>query len=144
MQKKELMKQLTIAYENNDLHTLLRLEFSWIQKEENNPDKLTEHKLDIYNEVLKEQVFELEDEINQVLHHPRYASLHRLTMFPTEVKNINIKRKKEEMEILNKGMSRNIERLKGNEKEALSAVKELIRDFEIQNDFQADLLKFLR
>ena len=31
--KEELMKQLTVAYENNDHHALLRLELEWLQKE---------------------------------------------------------------------------------------------------------------
>jgi hypothetical protein len=142
LQKEELMKRLTIAYENNDLHTLLSLELAWIQKEENNPDQLTDDKLGIYNEVLKEQVFELEDEINQALQHPRYEPLQKFAMFPHQMKSINIKHEKQEMEAMNKGIARNVERLKGNEKQALSAVKEVIHDFEIQSRYNIDFSDF--
>ncbi len=37
-----LMQELTAAYRNNDLHTLLRLELEWIQREEHDLERLTE------------------------------------------------------------------------------------------------------
>jgi hypothetical protein len=70
-----LMQELTTAYGNNDLHTLLRLELEWIQKEENDLDRLTDEKLRIYNEVLREQVQELEQELAELPFHPRYRPL---------------------------------------------------------------------
>lgn len=126
MEKEHLMKELTVAYENNDLHTLLKLEISWIQKEENNPDKLSDEKLKIYNEVLKEQVQELEDEINMLLQHPRYQPLQKFVMFPDQLRNINIQREKQQIELTIEDMGRSIRRLKGNEKEALAEVKDII------------------
>src|SRR5262249_35645281 len=44
-QKDVLMQELTVAYRNNDLHTLLRLELKWIQCETGNLDRLTDEKL---------------------------------------------------------------------------------------------------
>jgi len=70
-----LMQELTAAYRNNDLHTLLRLELDWIQKEESDLDRLTDEKLHIYNEVLREQVEELEQELAELPFHPRYHPL---------------------------------------------------------------------
>jgi len=46
-----LMQELTVAYRNNDLHTLLRLELEWIQREAGNLDRLTEGKLAVYNQL---------------------------------------------------------------------------------------------
>jgi len=132
MEKEHLMKELTVAYENNDLHTLLKLEISWIQKEENNPDKLSDEKLKIYNEVLKEQVQELEGEIGMLLQHPRYQPLQKFAMFPHQLKNINIEREKQQAELTIKDMAQSIRRLKGNEKEALAEVKDII---EIQENY---------
>jgi hypothetical protein len=67
-----LMQELTAAYRNNDLHTLLRLELEWVHREEGDVLRLTEEKLSIYNQVLKEQVFELERELAELPYHPRY------------------------------------------------------------------------
>ena len=58
LEKEELMKQVVIAYENKDLTTLLKLEMQWIYNEENT--NLSEEKLNIYIEVLREQANELE------------------------------------------------------------------------------------
>ncbi len=143
LQKEELMKQLTIAYENNDLHTLLKLELTWIQNEENNFDKLTDEKLGIYNEVLKEQIRELEDELVEVYEHPRYQSLRKFSMFPDEMRSINLKHEKELAETDNKHMTLQIEKLKGTEKQALSLVKELIHEFEFKIKFNKGFSKFV-
>ena len=70
--KVAFMQQLTVAYRENDLHTLLRIELEWIHHEETDLDRLTDQKLEIYNEVLKEQAQDLEMEIEQLQFHPRY------------------------------------------------------------------------
>ena len=69
------MQELTVAYRNSDLHTLLRLEIEWIKREQGNLDRLTDEKLAIYNDVLKEQADKLRDEIRELPYHPRYAPL---------------------------------------------------------------------
>ena len=71
-QKEGLMQELTVAYSNNDMHTLLKLEMEWIQREEGEIDRLTEEKLAVYNETLKEQVQDLEQELRELPCHPRY------------------------------------------------------------------------
>jgi len=70
-----LMQELTVAYRNNDLHTLLRLELEWIQREEGNIERLTEEKLTVYNQALKDQVKELERELALLPEAPRYQLL---------------------------------------------------------------------
>ena len=76
LQKEVQMQKLTIAYEENDLHTLLKLELEWIAHESNNIDELSNAKLDIYNKLLSEQVRELEDQLIQIIHHPRFQTIH--------------------------------------------------------------------
>jgi len=73
--KVALMQELTAAYRNNDVHTLLRLELEWIHKEENDLDRLTDEKLAIYNQVLKQQAAELQHALAVLPHHPRYRPL---------------------------------------------------------------------
>jgi hypothetical protein len=142
IEKEHLMKELTVAYENNDLHTLLKLEISWIQKEENNPDKLSDDKLKIYNEVLKEQVQELENEIHMLLQHPRYQALQKFAMFPHQLKTLNIEREKLQIEHIIKGITESIRRLKQNEKEALAEVKDIIEIQQNNNKLTAAFNSF--
>ena len=73
--KGALMQELTAAYRNNDLHTLLRLEMEWIRREEGDLERLTEEKLSVYNQVLKEQVSELERELTELPYRPRYQAI---------------------------------------------------------------------
>src|SRR6185436_8205456 len=49
-QKVQLMKELTAAFSENDLNTLLRLEMEWIENEGGDLERLTEEKLGVYNE----------------------------------------------------------------------------------------------
>lgn len=144
LEKEHLMKELTVAYDNNDLHTLLKLEISWIQKEENNPDKLSDEKLHIYNEVLREQVRELEDEINLLLQNPRYQPLQKFVMFPHQLTRINIEREKQQMEETIKDMAQSISVLKKNEKEALAEIKEIIKVQQSHDKFDAAFNSFFR
>lgn len=73
--KVALMQELTTAYHSNDLHTLLRLELEWVQREEGNLERLTEDKLAIYNQVLKDQISGLKQEIASLPYHPRYQPI---------------------------------------------------------------------
>lgn len=83
LEKEMLMKELTVAYAAKDLHTLLRLELSWIQKEENNAANMASEKLAIYNEILKEQVAELKAQLDRIPHHPQYAEM--MTIYPYKI-----------------------------------------------------------
>jgi hypothetical protein len=69
------MQELTTAYRQNDLHTLLRLEMQWIKNEGDNLDRLTEERLGVYNEVLGAQVEALERRLRDLIFHPRYRSI---------------------------------------------------------------------
>jgi len=142
LEKEQLMKQLTTAYEKKDLHTLLTLEIAWIQKEETNPDKLGDEKLKIYNEALKQQVQELEDEIHALLEHPRYQPLQKFAMFPHQLTSIDLDREKQQTEATIKDITESIRRLKRNEKEALAEVKDIIEIQQNYNKLHKDFASF--
>jgi len=74
-EKEVAMKELTTAYKNNDLHALLRLELAWITREDADASRLTDAKLAVYNQVLKEQIAELEMQRESLPSHPRYYVL---------------------------------------------------------------------
>lgn len=74
-EKLQLMQELTTAFRENDLHTLLRLEMEWIENEGGDLQRLTEEKLDVYNEVLRDQVEGLERRLRDLGLHPRYRPI---------------------------------------------------------------------
>jgi hypothetical protein len=74
-EKIQLMQELTEAYRQNDLHTLLRLEMQWIENEGGDIAHLTEEKLHVYNEVLSGQVEGLERRLQGLVFHPRYRPI---------------------------------------------------------------------
>jgi hypothetical protein len=74
-EKEAAMKQLTEAHRNRDFHTLLRLELEWLARHQSDVERLSDQKLAVYNAVLREQVQELETEIEMVWEHPRFDPL---------------------------------------------------------------------
>ncbi len=78
LEKEILMKDLTAAYEAKNLHALLSLELKWIHKENEHLENLTEEKLSVYLQILKEQAQELEFEKNEIYEHPKYQVLFRV------------------------------------------------------------------
>ena len=74
-QKLELMQELTTAFRENDLHTLLRLEMEWIKNEGGDLERLTDEKLGVYNDVLSRQVQGLEKRLRDLSYHPRYRPI---------------------------------------------------------------------
>ena len=75
LEKEELMKKVTVAYDQKDLTTLLKLEMEWVHKTSEHLEKLTEEKLKIYISTLKQQVMELQNERMQLVYHPRYEPI---------------------------------------------------------------------
>ena len=88
LEKEILMKELSVAYEAKNLHALLTLELRWIHKENEHLETLTEEKLAVYLEILKEQAQELEYEKNTLIQHPQYAVL--LEEFGWDVKRFPV------------------------------------------------------
>jgi hypothetical protein len=74
-EKEILMKELTVAYESKDLHALLTLELKWINKEHDHLENLSDEKLAVYLQILREQASSLELEKNQMAIQPRYSVL---------------------------------------------------------------------
>lgn len=80
-EKEADMKELTIAHKQRDLHTLLRLELKWIAREDARIEQLTDAKLAIYNQVLREQLQDLRSQADSLHNEPRYSSIRDL-IFP--------------------------------------------------------------
>lgn len=74
-EKEILMQQLIAAYEAKNLHALLSLELKWIHNENEHLETLTEEKLAVYLEILKEQAQQLEYQKSEIIYRPTYAVL---------------------------------------------------------------------
>lgn len=73
--KSALMQEVTTAYAANDLHTLLRLEFEWIDGAGAQAVEKTDETLTAYAEVLRRQVAELRAFTMELPLHPKYQPL---------------------------------------------------------------------
>ncbi len=125
-QKEELMKKLTTSYKSGDLHALLKLELQWILQDGNAVDKLTDDKLSLYNDSLKQQTIDLEEEINQLLCHPRYQPLHQFAATPHQIRYISFNEIKQQKKALITELTASIVSLQGPEKTALAELREII------------------
>ena len=97
VEKGILMKELIAAYEAKNLHALLTLELKWIHKETDHLESLTEEKLKIYLEILREQASNLEYQKIMVAQQPPYALLFRLfgfsvQQYPVEIVKTEVKK----------------------------------------------------
>lgn len=73
LEKEDLMKSVALAYEANDITTLLKLEMQWLNAEKSN--SLTDDKIKIYIDVLKEQVQELEQQMRYMVFQERFLPI---------------------------------------------------------------------
>lgn len=74
-EREEIMKKVTVAYDQKDLSTLLKLELEWVHKTSEHLEKLSDDKLKIYISALKNQAVNLQNEKNSLHFHPRYAPI---------------------------------------------------------------------
>jgi hypothetical protein len=136
VEKEILMKELTAAYEAKNLHALLMLELKWIHKENAHLETLTDEKLAIYLEILKEQARDLEREKICIFQQPQYYALvnqfgYTVQRYPVEIvrKHIN------KATAIAKEFEMDITDLKSDT--ALRHIKEMIKQWK-QNQKQND------
>jgi hypothetical protein len=77
VEKEKLMKSLTAAYQNHDLHALLSLEMQWMNRSRSghHDEEYGDDQLIVYNSILKDQIKALEESIVTVFFNPKYFSL---------------------------------------------------------------------
>jgi len=96
LEKEEIMKKVTVAYDQKDLPTLLKLEMEWVHKTTEHLEELTDDKLKIYISVLKQQVADLESERFGLYHDPRYAEISSFAHLAENYAVMQIKKQKKE------------------------------------------------
>lgn len=75
IEKTDLMKRLTVAYDDKDLISLLLLESEWLGETEGTSVVFDDETLKIYNSILKGQIEELKGEIHHSSFDPRYMEI---------------------------------------------------------------------
>ncbi len=75
IEKEEWMKQLTVAYNEQDLATMIRIELHWLQNSKFDPASAPERQFNTYISFLNERVQELNLEISSMAMHPRYFEI---------------------------------------------------------------------
>lgn len=83
--KEELMKQVTSAYDEKDLATLLKLEMEWVSSENDHLETLSDSKLATYITVLKEQLAEIKHEEMIMYSHPRFMDINHIIHCPEKI-----------------------------------------------------------
>lgn len=126
-EKEELMKKVTVAYNEKNLSELLKLELQWAASEKNNIDNLTEDKLKLYIASLREQVSELQDEKLKVIYHPRYSQLGSLLFASQQVAIKKIKNLSKELNSILTGNSYLVKML--NDSPSKKTVVELVDEW---------------
>ncbi len=126
-EKEQSMKELTVAYKAGDLHALLRMEIQFILREEADAARLTDEKLKVYNEVLREQVNQLREERFAISAHPRYAPLRPYLLPFASASRFDAKLAARELRELVALMTQSIERLRS--PQASQEVVEILGDY---------------
>jgi len=126
-EKEAIMAQLTTAYQQNDLPTLLRLEMQWLQRDANHLSALEDERLRLYNQILMEQVHALESERSAIYYDPRFAPLRSFDHPLHGVSMDALARQKYEMTLKTKDIAYTIKKLKTSD--AAAEIKEIISTY---------------
>ena len=133
LEKEELMQQLTQAYKHKDLHTLLKLELCWIHKKEDGIQQMAEDKLEVYNEILKEQIAELKMEEDQIESHPKYEAIMSIDDFDSPTLPV-LKNELRQLKRRQKVIKSQVEILNMDNPASIALLKGILHDFDVQAD----------
>ena len=75
LEKEEVMKKVTTAYDNKDMMELLKIEMQWVKVHEQSLNNTDVNTVAIYVQLLKDQLQQLEFELDMVYNNPKYADV---------------------------------------------------------------------
>lgn len=130
-EKEELMKKVTNAYHEKDLHTLLKLEIEIIHKESENLSHLTDEKLKFLNAALKEQVDELEEEKNMQKYNPKYENISDCMHYSEKRATVEIDIQINGLIIQQNEIKLDIEQLKG--RKGVQVLTQILKNINFRN-----------
>lgn len=83
-EKEEFMKQVTVAYNNKNLAQLLELEIQWVNQFENQLHQTPDNVLELYNDLLKEQIKDLQMELDLSHNNPAFSNISHVSFLKME------------------------------------------------------------
>lgn len=128
IEKEEMMKQVTVAYERRDLIQLLQLEMQWIKKHDDSLSKMEASTLNVYIQLLKDQVKELEQELDMLYVNPAFSAVSIFSHLNTDIASREIKAEGKNYSQFNKKLQSDINRLEHGTK-VYATVMECIREY---------------
>jgi hypothetical protein len=131
MEKEEMMKVVTVAYENKNLMQLLQLETLWMRKHDENINSLDASTLNAYIHLLIDQANELEAELQMLYMNPGYSAVHAFARQDIQSASREIKYEGISFKEMNKKIQANIQQLEIGKK-TNAAVVRCIRDFYVE------------
>lgn len=134
LEKEEIMKNVTAAYDQRDLPALLKLEIAWVHKTAEHLVKLTDEKLAIYIQALKKQASELETSKNMLYQQQRFESISAYSDLPEKRAMEKIIRARAEI----KGAHEELKSL-GKAFERPNIKKQMLEFVEVYNDMNEGL-----
>lgn len=135
LEKEELMKKVTTAYQAKDLFTLLKMEIEIIHSESEHLQQLTDEKLSILNAVLKEQFEQLQEERYILKTSPRYEPCIILYYLPEKNAILEMNNNASETEDFIYELNKDIENLSApNGKKYLNAFLKKRRETDFKMD----------
>lgn len=139
LEKEEMMKLVTVAYESKDLMQLLRLETLWMRKHDENINSLDASTLNAYIHLLIDQANELEAELQMLYMNPAYSAVFAFGRQDLQSASREIKYEGISYKELNKKMQADIQQLELGKK-TNATVTRCIRDYYIEpgSDFTDD------
>jgi hypothetical protein len=135
-EKLRLMQQVTEAYRNRDLATLLRLEVEHLRRDEGDVASLTQEKLYLYAEVLTEQVELLREEYEAIVYQPRFSCIAPYVMqYRSRMPNWTALARGARANIA--AVEKSIERLSSSPTTARKELQDILYFFETMEDYEA-------
>ena len=131
MEKEEMMKMVTVAYENKDLMQLLQLQTLWIATHDDHFNSLDATTLNAYIHLLIDQANELETELQMVYMNPAYSAVFAFGGLDLQSAIRKIKYEGINYKEMNKKMQADIQQLELGKKTNATVVR-CIRDYYIE------------
>ena len=128
IEKEEMMKLVTAAYESRDLIQLLQLEMQWIKKHDDSLHKMDASTLNVYIELLKDQVKELEQQLDLLYVNPAFAAVSVFSHLDPNLAFREIKREGKKYSELNNKLRSDIYQLEHGAK-MYATIVQCIRDY---------------
>ncbi|SFE35617.1 hypothetical protein SAMN05518672_105383 [Chitinophaga sp. CF118] len=130
IEKEEMMKKVTVAYENKDLMQLLQLEMQWIKGHDENFNNMPSATLNVYIQLLKDQVKELDEELHMLHLNPIFSAVQAFSHLSKSIAPLELIREGVNYRALNKKIQSDIHQLMHSHKTQV-AVTQFIKDFYI-------------